>query len=76
MTTRDLVERLRARERAAIRKGHIHSALVFQAAADEIERLRKLEPKPRDPKADCPHCGKPWDTRSCAMGGCPLGADL
>lgn len=24
----------------------------------------------------CPHCGKPHDTLSCAIGGCPLGADL
>lgn len=24
----------------------------------------------------CRACGKPWDTRSCSMGGCPLGADL
>lgn len=26
--------------------------------------------------APCGHCGKPWDTRRCAIGGCPLGADL
>lgn len=30
----------------------------------------------REPNAPCPQCGKPADTRSCAMGGCPLGADL
>ncbi len=30
----------------------------------------------RDEDAPCPACGKPADTKSCAMGGCPLGADL
>lgn len=28
------------------------------------------------PDAPCPSCGKPWDTKTCHMGGCPLGADL
>jgi len=29
-----------------------------------------------DAKAPCRHCGNPWWTRSCPIGGCPLGADL
>lgn len=30
----------------------------------------------RPPHAPCPSCGKPANTVSCPMGGCPLGADL
>lgn len=29
-----------------------------------------------DVTAPCRFCGKPWDTRSCPVAGCPLGADL
>ncbi len=29
-----------------------------------------------DPHAPCSSCGKPWNTKSCSMGGCPLGADI
>lgn len=30
----------------------------------------------REQDAPCSVCGRPWDTRICPLGGCPLGADL
>jgi hypothetical protein len=49
---------------------------ALKRALTQIEDVLKYpagRPVSRDP---CPHCGKPWDTKWCSVGGCPLGADL
>lgn len=48
--------------------------LYAAAVVDYMKRVGVVFQDP--PGSPCRACGKPHDTRSCEMAGCPLGADL
>ena len=53
----------------------IFAGIIRQSLRAKGFDIVPIESTPK-PDAPCPSCGKPWDTKTCHMGGCPLGDDL